>query len=87
MRRNQVKLSIISRRVCRQFFVVRRSAHNNTKFLTDPADKEAHGKFESECPGCCGAQDTFHVGTLKEGRFYNLYRTQPKILSAYQLKS
>ena len=28
-------------------------------------DKEAHGKFESECPGYCGAQDTFYVGTLK----------------------
>jgi hypothetical protein len=23
------------------------------------ADKEAHGEFESECPGYCGAQDTF----------------------------
>ena len=31
------------------------------------ADKEAHGEFESECPGYCGAQDTFYVGTL-EGR-------------------
>jgi len=29
------------------------------------ADKEAHGEFESECPGYCGAQNTFHVGTLK----------------------
>jgi len=28
------------------------------------ADKEAHGEFESECPGYCGAQDTFYVGTL-----------------------
>ena len=28
-------------------------------------DKEAHGEFESECPGYCGAQDTFYVGTLK----------------------
>ena len=27
------------------------------------ADKEAHGEFESECPGYCGAQDTFYVGT------------------------
>ena len=31
------------------------------------ADKEAHGEFESECPGYCGAQDTFYVGTLKGG--------------------
>ena len=23
------------------------------------ADKEARGKFESECPGYCSAQDTF----------------------------
>ena len=29
------------------------------------AEKEAHGEFESECPGYCGAQDTFYVGTLK----------------------
>src|SRR4030067_366209 len=29
------------------------------------AAKEAHGEFESECPGYCGAQDTFYVGTLK----------------------
>jgi transposase InsO family protein len=36
-----------------------------------PQDKEAHGEFESECPGYCGAQDTFYVGTLKGvGRVY-----------------
>lgn len=35
------------------------------------ADKEAHGEFESECPGYCEAQDTFYVGTLKGvGRIY-----------------
>ena len=28
-------------------------------------DKEAHGEFESEHPGYCGAQDTFYVGNLK----------------------
>jgi transposase InsO family protein len=34
-------------------------------------EKEAHGEFESECPGYCGAQDTFYVGTLKGvGRIY-----------------
>src|SRR5262245_59269574 len=34
-------------------------------------DKEAHGEFESECPGFCVAQDTFYVGTLKgAGRVY-----------------
>jgi transposase InsO family protein len=34
------------------------------------ADKEAHGEFETG-PGYCGAQDTFHVGTLKGvGRVY-----------------
>ena len=38
---------------------------------TAKADKEAHGEFESECPGYCGAQDTFYVGTLKGvGRIY-----------------
>ena len=35
------------------------------------SDKEAHGEFESECPGYCGAQDTFYVGTMKGvGRLY-----------------
>ncbi len=34
-------------------------------------EKEVHGEFESECPGYCGAQDTFYVGTLKGvGRVY-----------------
>ena len=34
-------------------------------------EKEAHGEFESEHPGYCGAQDTFYVGNLKEvGRVY-----------------
>jgi len=34
-------------------------------------DKEAHGEFDSECPGYCGAQDTFFVGTFKGvGRIY-----------------
>ena len=28
-------------------------------------EKEEHGEFESECPGCCGAQDTFYVGCPK----------------------
>ena len=35
------------------------------------ADKEAHGEFVSECPGYCGALDTFYVGTMKGvGRIY-----------------
>src|SRR5271154_556451 len=29
------------------------------------SEKEAHGEFESECPGYCGAQDTFYVGTVR----------------------
>src|SRR3954465_9447716 len=34
-------------------------------------EKDAHGEFESECPGYCGAQDTFYVGTMKGvGRIY-----------------
>src|SRR3712207_3921780 len=33
--------------------------------------EEAHGEFESECPGYCGAQDTFYVGNMKGvGRIY-----------------
>ncbi|QIE54398.1 DDE-type integrase/transposase/recombinase [Pikeienuella piscinae] len=35
------------------------------------AEKEAHGEFESECPGYCGAEDTFYVGNMKGvGRIY-----------------
>jgi hypothetical protein len=30
-------------------------------------EKEAHGEFESEHPGYCGAQDTFYVGNLGSG--------------------
>jgi len=34
-------------------------------------EKEAHGEFESECPGYGGAQDTFSVGNMKGvGRIY-----------------
>jgi transposase InsO family protein len=37
------------------------------------AEGETHGEFESECPGFCGAQDTFYVGTMKGvGRIYQL---------------
>ena len=35
------------------------------------AEKEAHGEFDSEHPGYCGAQDTFYVGNMKGvGRIY-----------------
>jgi hypothetical protein len=35
-------------------------------------EKEALGEFESECPGYCGAQDSFDAGTLKGvGRIYH----------------
>src|SRR6478736_3167112 len=41
------------------------------KALDAKAAQEGHGEFESECPGYCGAQDTFYVGTLKGvGRIY-----------------
>jgi hypothetical protein len=34
-------------------------------------EKEAPGEFERECPGSCGAQDTFDVGIVKgAGRIY-----------------
>lgn len=39
------------------------------------ATREANGEFESECPGYCGAQDTFFVGTFKGvGRVYQVYQ-------------
>jgi transposase InsO family protein len=34
-------------------------------------EKTVQGEFESECPGYCGAQDTYYVGTIKGvGRIY-----------------
>ncbi len=33
-------------------------------------EKEAHGEFESECPGYRGAQDAFHAGMKGVGRIY-----------------
>lgn len=37
-------------------------------------EKEAHGELESEHPGYCGAQNTFHVGHMKGGgRLYQSY--------------
>jgi hypothetical protein len=38
-------------------------------------EKEAHGEFESEHPGYCGAQDTFYVGNLKCKIWYLIFRT------------
>jgi Winged helix-turn helix len=38
------------------------------------AEKETHGEFESECPGYCGAQDTFSVGTRRAHRSTDLHR-------------
>jgi len=41
-------------------------------------EKEAHGEFESEHPGYCGAQDTFYVGNLKGvGRVYHRPSSTP----------
>ena len=42
------------------------------------SEKEAHGEFESECPGYCGAQDTFYVGNMKGvGRIYSRPSSTP----------
>jgi hypothetical protein len=32
-------------------------------------DQEAHGEFESEHPGYCGAQDVYYVGNLKDDTY------------------
>ena len=39
------------------------------------AEKEAHGEFESECPGYCGAHDTF-CRRQHEGR-QGIYQQTP----------
>jgi hypothetical protein len=37
----------------------------------EKTEKGAHGEFEGECRGYCGAQDTCYVGTMKGvGRIY-----------------
>ncbi len=51
----------------------------------EKADKEAHGSFESEHSGYCGAQDTFYVGVMKGvGRIYQqtFIDTYSKVASA-----
>jgi len=46
-------------------------------------EKEAHGEFESEHPGYCGAQDTFYVDNLKDvGRTTNRASSIPTPRSA-----
>jgi hypothetical protein len=46
-------------------------------------EKEAHGEFESEHPGYCGAQDTFYVDNLKGvGRTTNRASSIPTPRSA-----
>jgi hypothetical protein len=48
-----------------------RFLHNGGCGYRGTIEKEAHGEFESEHPGYCGAQDTFYVGNLKGvGRIY-----------------
>ena len=39
-----------------------------------------HGEFESECPGYCGAPDTFYVGNMKGVE--RLHKTMLNELSA-----
>ena len=34
---------------------------------TAKTEREVHGEVESECPGYCGAQDTFYVGIVELG--------------------
>ena len=60
-----VTLSRNQARACRR--------HGLDVHLTDArtVTRESYGEFDSECPGYCGAQDTFYVGTLKGvGRIY-----------------
>jgi hypothetical protein len=47
-------------------------------------EKEVHGEFESECPGYCGAQDTFYVGidTYTKVVFAKLYDRKTPISAA-----
>ena len=52
------------------------------------AEKEADGKFESEHPVYCGAQDTFYVGNLKgAGRISEACFSCPEITVANRSSS
>ena len=46
------------------------------------SEKEAHGEFESECPGYCGAQDTFYVGNMMQQEM-NLPRNLGRVLDQH----
>src|SRR6516162_9292081 len=45
------------------------------------AGKESHGEFESECPGYCGAQETF-IDTYAKVAFAKLYDRKTPITAA-----
>jgi ferredoxin len=48
-------------------------------------EKEAHGEFESEHPGYCGARDTFYVGNLKGvGRIYQQTFIDNRVLPFFE---
>jgi hypothetical protein len=70
--------------ICERLITAARISNDCIALEKAKTEKEAHGEFESEHPGYCGAQDTFYVGNMKGvGRIYQLAKSVHTALREY----